>query len=169
MIRFYEKSNREYKIYDLSEFEISEDLKEAICPCGHKSIKVVQHEKSKKHKFLFDKNICNSCPKKEECTGNTTKFKNGRFIEVHERYDAVLTDKKLITQEDYIKTINKRYKIERRFALMLRKFGLRRSRYIGLERTKIHILLCNYLSNVIRMVNLIASKKSKDHPGVCIA
>lgn len=54
--------------------------------------------------------------------------------------------------------INKRYIVERRLAAMVKKYGLRRSRYLRLKGAKKHILLVNIASNIVRMVNLLINK-----------
>ena len=43
----------------------------------------------------------------------------------------------------------------RRFATMVRNYGLRRCRYVRLGRAKIHITLANMACNIVRMVNLL--------------
>jgi transposase len=50
---------------------------------------------------------------------------------------------------------DKRFKVERRFATMVRNHGLRRYRYLRLKGAKIHITLANMACNIVRMVNLI--------------
>jgi len=44
---------------------------------------------------------------------------------------------------------------ERRFATMVRNNGLRRSRYLRLKRTKIHVIMVNLSCNVVRMTNIL--------------
>ncbi len=62
--------------------------------------------------------------------------------------------KRNITKE-FEEASNKRYKVERRFAAMVRKHGLRRCRYLRLKGAKIHITLANMACNIVRMVNLL--------------
>jgi len=168
-INFYDNKEKEYKKFDLSKFEISEDLSYAKCPFGCQSIKTVKFEKTNKIKYTFDKTICETCPFKSDCYGNDSKFKSGRYIKIDYNYDGVIRDKSRNKQVDFEKTMKKRFKIERRFATMVRKFGLRRSRYRGLERTRIHIIMCNFANNVLRMVNLLSAKTAEYQPRVAIA
>ncbi len=78
-----------------------------------------------------------------------------RRLEVSLRYDAILNDMERIKTVEFIKAKNKRFIIERRFATMVRNHGLRRSRYLGMPRTKTHITMANMASNIVRMVNLL--------------
>ncbi|WP_256372209.1 transposase [Acetobacterium carbinolicum] len=50
------------------------------------------------------------------------------------------------------------YKIERRFATMVRNHGLQRCRYVRLRGAKIHITMANLACNIARMVSLLLRK-----------
>lgn len=161
-IAFYEESSREVKYYGLGDFKISKDLKSATCPnliTTEEYILAYDKAEDKELKiFKFDKKICQQCPLKEQCL---YKDKNGKYLskgkrlEVPLRYDAVLRDKKRVETKEFEEASNKRFKIERRFAAMVRNHGLRRCRYVRLRRAKIHITLANMACNIIRMVNLL--------------
>ena len=57
-----------------------------------------------------------------------------------------------------------RYKIERKIADLVRYCGMRRSRYRGLEKTKIHVLLAALAANVKRMTRLVCPRTGKVCP-----
>jgi hypothetical protein len=107
--------------------------------------------------FKFDKNICRSCPLREQCIRKNPKGKiNGaRRLEVPVRYDAVIHDSKRIESKEFQAALNSRFKVERRFSTMVRNHGLRRSRYLNLCGAKVHITLANMACNIVRMVNLL--------------
>jgi len=161
-INFHEKSSREVKYYGLADFTISEDLKTASCPnliSTEEHILSYDKTEDKESKiFKFDKKICQQCPLKEQCLykdKNGKFFSKGRRLEVPLRYDAVLKDMKRVETKEYEEASNKRFKVERRFATMVRNHGLRRCRYVRLGRTKIHITLANMACNIVRMVKLL--------------
>lgn len=83
------------------------------------------------------------------------KVNGARRFEVPMRYDVVLSDLKRVKTEEFQSALNNRFKVERRFATMVRNHGLRRSRYLKLYGAKIHITLANIASNIIRMVNIL--------------
>lgn len=161
-IAFYEESSREVKYYGLGDFRISEDLRSATCPnlitTGEHILAYDKAEDKELKIFKFDKKICQQCLLKEQCL---YKDKNGKFLsegkrlEVPLRYDAVLRDRKRVETKEFEEASNKRFKVERRFATMVRNHGLRRCRYVRLERAKIHITLANMACNIVRMVNLL--------------
>ncbi len=78
-----------------------------------------------------------------------------RKVDVPLRYDAILNDMLRVKTEAFEEAINNRFKIERRFATMVRNHGLQRNRYVKLKGAKIYITLANMACNIIRMVNLI--------------
>ncbi|HEY5556231.1 transposase, partial [Acetobacterium sp.] len=61
--------------------------------------------------------------------------------------------------EEFNIAYNKRYKVERRFATMVRNHGLRRCRYLRIKGAKIHITMANMAFNIIRMVTLLYLEK----------
>ncbi len=72
----------------------------------------------------------------------------------------MIRDKKHNQTEQFKTALNKRYKIERRFATQVLNHGIRRCRYLTLTGAKIHITLANIASNIISMVNLLYDRKA---------
>ena len=163
-IGFYRESEKENKVYGLRDFTISEKLDFITCPNGVKTKTYSEHiadnVKDSYYMFKFDKKKCLGCPLREKCI---SKDKEGEFtmfyrrVQVPLRYDAVIKDSERIKTPEFQEAKNKRFKVERRFATMVKNHGLRRTRYIGLARTKIHIIMANTACNIIRMVNLLYS------------
>jgi transposase len=161
-IAFYEESSREVNYYGLKDFQISEDLKSVTCPNEITTEDYILANNKTNDKdfkvFKFDKCICKQCPLKEVCIYKDKNGKpqgGGRRLEVPLRYDAVLKDMKRVETKEFEEASNKRFKVERRFATMVRNHGLRRCRYVRLERAKIHITLANMACNIVRLVNLL--------------
>lgn len=161
-IAFYKESSRETNYYGLKDFNISEDLKSVICPAGIATEEYVMSSNKTNKKdfkiFKFDKTVCSKCPLKDQCLykdKNGKLLHKGRRLEVPLRYDAVLSDMKRNETQEFEEASNKRFKVERRFATMVRNHGLRRCRYLRLKGAKIHITLANMVCNIVRMVNLI--------------
>lgn len=161
-IKFQDDSNKEAQYFTIDDFKISEDLKSVTCPNNITTCKYSKNlKKSKGHYIItyrFDKKTCDLCPYRNQCYNPSSN--GGRQVQIHERYDAILNDKKNIVTETFKEAINKRYIIERRFGILVRYHGLRRSRYIKITGAKMHIILANTACNIIRMVNLITQKTS---------
>jgi len=161
-IAFYEESSREVSFYGINDFIISEDLKTVTCPNGITTEEyIIATDKSSDSEFKvfkFDNKTCKQCPLQEQCIYRDKKGKRqggGRRLKVPVRYDAVLNDMKRVETKEFEEAQNKRFKVERRFATMVRNHGLRRCRYLRLGRAKIHITLANMACNIVRLVNLL--------------
>lgn len=161
-IAFYKESSRETNYYGIKDFNISEDLKSVTCPNGitteNQNLIYDKAQKKEFRRFKFDQKACSQCPLKDQCLykdKNGRLLRRARIVDVLIRYDAVLSDMKRIGTEDFKEACNKRFKVERRFATMVRNHGLRRCRYLRLKGAKIHIILANMACNIVRMVNLL--------------
>ncbi|MGB4437794.1 MAG: IS1182 family transposase [Sedimentibacter sp.] len=168
-IAFYNESIKEAKYFGLKDFEISEDVSSVKCPNGIISIifnivssKDRQREKEYKV-FKFDRKDCDNCKFKDKCLA---KDKNGKFtrrsrdLDVPIRYDAILNDLHRVTTREFELAYNMRYKVERRFATMVRNHGLRRCRFLKLKGSKIHIIMANIVCNIVRMINILLHQPS---------
>jgi transposase len=172
-IAFYKESSREQNYYGLKDFNISDSLDSVICPNGITTEKYIMiYSKSYKKdfkRFKFDKKICSQCPLRDQCLykdKNGKLLRSARIVDVPIRYDAILSDMKRNESQEFEEASNKRFKVERRFATMVRNHGLRRCRYLRLKGAKIHITLANMACNIIRMVNLLCNK---DQPNIAMA
>jgi hypothetical protein len=112
--------------------------------------------------FKFKREDCDQCIYRQECLKKNKYNKIScrfRSVEIPERYDALINDQLRNSKESFKMAQNKRYKVERRFATLVRNHGLRRSRYIRLEQTTKHVTMANLACNIIRMVNIIGSQE----------
>ena len=166
-INFYEeRSNQEAESgYTPKDFVFSEENQSMTCPNGivtteYKEVIIKESEDGLPYRdYMFDKKNCSCCPLREKCIGKTTKSgkpsKRSKRVRVSSRYDAILRDRKRTNTSEFKEAMNMRYKIERRFATQAMHRGGRRSRYIGMKRTRIQIHLVNTVTNIIRALNII--------------
>lgn len=158
-IAFYDNSSKEYDKFDVSKFNISVDLKSAICPNECYTDVVQMGRQGKDLTFKFAKDDCSNCPLRNNCF-TESDIKNGvksRRLTVSTRHDAILRDLNRNETEEFKNAHNKRYKVERRFATLVRNHGLRRCRFLRLKGAKMHITLANIACNIVRMVALLCN------------
>lgn len=161
-IDFYKESDKQSQVYGIKDFEVAKDLISVTCPNGvtTENYTIVNRENGKdKLAFKFTKKTCMECSLKDQCM-RKTKTKKGesyvvKTVEIYVRHDAVLHDLERVETAAFKEALNKRCKVERRFATMVRNHGLRRCRYLRLKGAMIHINLANTVCNVIRMVKLL--------------
>jgi hypothetical protein len=136
-----------------------ETTREVTCPAGQTTR---QREKLKdKHgcRYTFKPSRCASCPLREECLRNPggkkgrTVIKNdyeAKYRSVHEK----------ATTPECAETRRKPPKIERKLNELARHQGNRRARYRGLGKVLSQSLLTAMVTNVKRIVKLLADKAS---------
>jgi hypothetical protein len=160
-INFYNEREKENKCFGISDFVISNYLKNVTCPNGVVTrnfvVRVNEKANTQELVFKFDRKDCNVCPLREKCI---TKNKDGsirgsRTIKFDTRYRTILKAKARAITDEFKEALNRRYIIERRFATMVRNHGLRRSRYIGMLCTSKHIIMANLACNIKRMVAIL--------------
>jgi IS5 family transposase len=161
-IQFYKESSREIHLYALKDFQVSKDLNRVTCPNGKttEDFRITHDKASDKDfkKFKFNEKECTECPMKDQCLYRDKNGKlqtRGRRVDVPVGYEVVLADRERVGTLEFEEACNKRFIVERRFATMVRKRGLRRCRYLGMKRVKMHIIMANMVCNIVRMVNLI--------------
>lgn len=160
-IPFPDKSERN-KLFALEDFAIGDGLKHVICPNGAKTTDITYHPATEKadpyYTARFSKKHCSKCPLKDSCLAQNSKGKQKTFrvLSVPSCYRAIVRDRQRVQSEEFKEAYKGRFKIERRFGHIAWNLGLRRSRYLRLERSSIHIILSNTVTNMVRMVNLLA-------------
>lgn len=160
-INFPKENTKKNKFFGISDFIVSNYLKTVTCPNGKvtRNFKIIENKSTDKTEkvFKFDLNDCRACPLREQCVGKTKAghFKGARKVTIDVRHRTILKAKKWNQTEAFQVAMNRRYIVERRFATLVRNHGLRRSRYIGMKRTSIHIIMANLASNIVRMVALL--------------
>ena len=164
-IRFYSQKNDEKKIYGVNDFKFSNSLDGITCKNNVTSTKYEDKEDKKGNVFRvfkFDRTACDNCIQREKCLQRNKKgriYNRFKTIKVSIRYDAVVNDQKRNAQKSFVTAQNKRYKVERRFATLVRNHGLRRSRFLRLEQTTKHVTMSNLACNVVRMINIIRNQE----------
>lgn len=167
-ISFYTSSSRETK-FGLEDFEISRHLNLVVCPNDEISTDYYFSKRKKggdRIVFKFEKNQCLNCPLKNDCLRENEKQKKYRIVEVPTEYKIIINDRDRNNTPEFKESYNKRYKVERRFATLVRNHNMRRCRYLKIEGAKIHIYMSNMACNIIRMVHL---SDERHHPEKSVA
>lgn len=152
------KSSKDKSLFSPEDFEFDLENMRVTCPSGQTTDSTLRKKDRPGIDFKFKTDQCRDCDLRSKCTKSIqrprTVYISDYFLEFKKGRDHSRT-------ESYKEASKQRYKIERRHADKVRNHGLRRSRYIGLARTKIHSLMSSIASNIKRMAKLILAK----HPG----
>jgi len=150
-------NHRNEGYFTVADFPYDPKTTKLMCPAGYVSTscykEVLNDYPLNKpgYAFQFKANKCNVCPLKAKCVKNN----EGRrvYISYYEPYFR-LARERMATEEGQ-QAYRNRYKIEQKVADLTRYCGLRRCRYRGLDRARIHTLLATIVCNIKRMAKLL--------------
>ena len=160
-ISLIEKYNRVGpNLFTQNDFKYDASNATLTCPAGciasppKKDVVHVEGYRRKGIIFQFTPRQCNSCDLKALCFLGSSKI-HGRavHISVYEPYYRHMQER--MKTEAGQAAYRNRYRIEHKVADLARWCGMRRCRYRGLARAKIHTLLSATTSNIKRMTRLL--------------
>jgi transposase len=141
-----------------AQFVIDWDAKHAICPQGQQS--VVWMERPDRHghatvRIAFSKPVCAACASRADCTRAATA---PRALRIRERdhYTALQAARARQQTETFRQLYARRAGIEGTIAQGTRMGDLRRSRYLGLVKTRLMPLLVATALNFLRVAAWLA-------------
>jgi transposase len=141
---------------DNSQFGIDWDQQQATCPQGHTSISwtpVIDNRKNEVIKIRFSTKDCQQCPCLASCTHSASRAPR-RLLTVRPQaqHQALQAARRRQQTPAFAKQYTLRQGIEATISQGVRAFGLRRSRYIGLDKTHLQQIGIAAAINVVRIV-----------------
>lgn len=156
-------NRRNPDLFNHDDFTYDAEKDTVTCPAGctatHRKRELVLTEKIRRKDtvFQFTYKQCSNCELKPLCfTGDSRIHGRGVYISSYEPYYQEMRAR--MESEEGKAAYRNRYKIEHKVADLARYCGMRRSRYRGLNKAKIHTLLAAIASNVKRMANVLWNK-----------
>jgi transposase len=168
-ISLKEKYNRMGDLFTQDEFQYDEARDTLICPAGCKAppsrrdLVLVEGQQRFGRIFQFTYRQCHECELKPLCYIGVSRH-HGRAIHISYFEPYYKQMKARMESEEGKAAYRNRYKIEHKVADLARWCGMRRCRYRGLEKAKIHTLLAAIVSNVKRMTRLVCPRNGKVCP-----
>ncbi|MFC1953474.1 IS1182 family transposase [Chloroflexota bacterium] len=148
-------SGKDFFIVD--DFNYNAETDTLICPGGYTATyhrRAVFHGRNSKKKgtvFQFRPEQCSVCGLKARCNNSN----RGRAVYISYYHPLFLQMKERLETDAGKEAYRNRYRVEHKVADLARYCGMRRSRYRGLSRAKIHTLLAAIVSNIKRMAKLL--------------
>lgn len=141
------------KGFDLSHFAIDWESETATCPAGKVSTGWSLRTAEKSIHVKFAKKDCKICPFRPDCTKGdgprTIQFKEKGLYELQDEL------RKREKTEPYKSLAVKRAGIEGTISQIIRRTNMRKSRYIGLVKTRLQVAASAAAINVLRLWNYI--------------
>ena len=154
-----------------AQFVIDWDAHHALCPQGQRS--VVWTERPDRHghptvRIAFSKPVCAACARRADCTHAATA---PRALRIRARDHSTVLQAARVRQqtEPFKKAYACRAGIEGTIAQGTRTGDLRRSRYIGLVKTRLRHLLLAAALNCLRVAAWLAQKPRARTPSPAFA
>ncbi|GHO96606.1 hypothetical protein KSF_066540 [Reticulibacter mediterranei] len=140
---------------DVEQFQIDWQHQRVTCPQGQRSSAWYLNRDAKGESIVqifFPKQICQVCPVRETCT-DAQKTGRSMTLRFPKARHELLQAARVRQQTEEFKTVyHGRAGIEGTFSQTTRNTGLRRSRYIGLEKTHLQHILSAVATNLLRFV-----------------
>lgn len=142
---------RDEQRLDSTQFIIDWDERQVTCPEGH--INKSWYDSHDRHgkpvsRILFDPKVCQACFLRQYCT--QSKGARGLTLRPKEHHQALQTARQREQTDDFKDTYRKRAGIEGTISESVRDQGLRRARYIGLDKTQLQSLVTATAINLTR-------------------
>jgi len=142
--------------FDLSSFTIDWQQKQVQCPQGHQtnswSEQLNRHGQSVVH-VHFPKRFCAHCPTRDECTQSKTAHGRSLNFLFQKQHITLQAAREYQKTEAFYHRYATRAGVEETISQGVRAFGLRRSRYSGLEKTRLQHLVTATAMNIARLWN----------------
>src|SRR2546421_8385797 len=143
---------KEQQGFDASSFQIDWEAHKATCPAGRESLSwtpAVDGYDNQVIKIKFSMKDCKPCPMKAHCTKAPRRAISVRVKEHHQALQAVRARQK---DAAFWEKYRARSGIEGTISQGVRAFGMRRSRYRGIEKTHLQHLSIATAINLARVL-----------------
>jgi transposase len=139
--------------FDADHFLIDWERQQATCPEGHTSSSwtpAIDNRTNEVIKIKFSTTDCQVCPSRSLCTQSIRHTRRTVTIRPQEQYLALMRRREQEQTKEFAQVYARRAGIEGTISHGVRVMGLRRSRYIGLERTHLQHLATAAALNLVR-------------------
>lgn len=153
--------DREEEAFDHTQFEIDWQQRVATCPGGKTSASCSDRQTRRGTPnlvFTFSPTDCRPCALRQRCSRAKS---NGRTLTVYpqDQYETLITARDRQETEEFRQLYAARAGIEGTISQAARTMDLRRTRYIGLRRTRLQHVATAAAINVARVVNWLHGER----------
>ena len=147
-------------MFSKQDFQIDLEAGKVTCPGGQTTTKYRMVKDGKKKRrvkaFVFAVEVCAACPLREQCTKNK---KSGRTIRLNYHEGRLQEARKYQETEEFKEKYSNRPVAERTIA-DFKQHGGAKSRYIGIRKTKLQVVLTAVVVNIKKLGRWIFEKKA---------
>ena len=141
--------------FDIQHFQIDWEREQATCPAGRTSISwtpAIDNRHSPVIKIKFSMKDCRACPHRSRCFRSAKRYaRRSLTVRPQEQHQALQAARQREHTEDFVALYAQRAGIEGTLSRGVRTCRLRRTRYIGLRKTRLAHLLTAVALNFLRL------------------
>ena len=146
---------QEKKGFAAAQFHLNWQGEQATCPEGHTSISwtpAIDNRKNEVIKIKFSMKDCQSCPSRLSCTHSTRYPRRTITVRREQQHQALQQARARAKTEEFKELYARRAGVEGTISQGVRAMGLRRSRYIGQEKTHLQHIATAAAMNIVRLM-----------------
>ncbi len=167
-LRSSSRQSRAQQGYDLHSFVMDWDAQQATCPQGHSSVKWTPGQSQSGIAVIrirFDKATCLACAMRPACT-SSKEAPRQITVKPQAQHEAIQAARTRQETAEFKATYALRAGVESTISQGVRRFDLRRSRYIGLAKTHLQQTINATAMNLVRVADwLRKGMQPKRRPG----
>jgi transposase len=131
--------------FGMEHFHVDWEAQRARCPQGRASTEWFPHIDTRGNAVItirFSLADCGPCPVRAQCTQSAVKYpRRSITVRPHAQYEALQHRRREEATPEYVREYARRAGVEGTLSEGVRAHGMRRSRYVGLQRTHLaHVL-----------------------------
>jgi len=153
--------DRKEGAFDHTQFQIDWQHLVATCPGGKESVRVTPRKTwrgTPNLSFVFSKDDCFPCELRDQCS---RARHGGRTLTIYpqKEYEVLAKARERQKTEAFKEAYGQRAGIEGTISQGVRRLGLRRSRYLGLEKTRLQHMATAAAINLIRVYDWLSGER----------
>jgi transposase len=151
----YKWQARQKTGFEAGQFQINWQAEQATCPEGHLSISwtpAIDKRKNEVTKIKFSITDCQGCSSRSLCTHSVRAPRRTMTVRREKQHQALQRARSRAKTEEFKTLYARRAGVEGTISQGVRAMGLRRSRYIGQERTHLQQLATAAAMNIVRLM-----------------
>jgi len=144
--------------FDISNFQVDWDREKVICPAGRESSSWKQMVDGRGNDFIhvqFARSDCSVCPHLTQCTRSKGRIRTVN-IKPKDLHEVLQQTRQREKTKEFKEEYSRRAGVEGTISQGVRAFGLRKSRYIGIGKTRLQHFATAAAINLERVSDWLA-------------
>ena len=148
---------------DATQFQVDWDNRKVLCPAGKQSVQWYECQLKERNprrvvKVKFRRKDCLDCENRARCVRSQVGAPRKLLLQAKEFHEALKKTRAMFSSEEGRCEYQQRAGIEGTLSQGIRRGTIRRSRYVGLQKTHLQELATAAGINLLRSINFLQDK-----------